>query len=70
MVTDEKQTSIVIQAGEILRSGTGRYLVLDFMGEGVFGKVVRCINLTTGKEVALKVFKPDKTRMIEREVDH
>uniref|UniRef100_A0A3P9I869 Protein kinase domain-containing protein n=1 Tax=Oryzias latipes TaxID=8090 RepID=A0A3P9I869_ORYLA len=35
----------------------GSYLVEKFLGEGTFGKVAKCKNLSTNKEVAIKIIK-------------
>uniref|UniRef100_A0A8C3AKJ1 Protein kinase domain-containing protein n=1 Tax=Cyclopterus lumpus TaxID=8103 RepID=A0A8C3AKJ1_CYCLU len=37
-----------------------QYLVLDFIGEGCFGKVAKCLNLKTDKTTAIKIFKDIK----------
>jgi len=34
-----------------------RYVILDLFGKGTFGQVVKCKNLQTGENVALKVIK-------------
>lgn len=34
-----------------------RYLILDVLGQGTFGQVVKCQNLKTGEVVAIKVVK-------------
>uniref|UniRef100_A0A3B3CXW9 Protein kinase domain-containing protein n=1 Tax=Oryzias melastigma TaxID=30732 RepID=A0A3B3CXW9_ORYME len=34
------------------------YVVEKFLGEGSFGKVAKCRNLTTNQEVAIKIIKP------------
>jgi len=34
-----------------------RYLILDVLGQGTFGQVVKCQNLKTGEVVAVKVIK-------------
>lgn len=34
-----------------------RYLILDVLGQGTFGQVVKCQNLKTGEVVAVKVVK-------------
>ncbi|KAM6964730.1 ectonucleotide pyrophosphatase/phosphodiesterase family member 7-like [Tautogolabrus adspersus] len=49
-----------VQVGQYL-FGTGNvYSVLEFIGEGVFGKVAKCKNLTTKEIVAVKILKQDK----------
>uniref|UniRef100_A0A7N8XSL3 Protein kinase domain-containing protein n=1 Tax=Mastacembelus armatus TaxID=205130 RepID=A0A7N8XSL3_9TELE len=39
---------------DLLFSDSTRYLVMDIMGEGTYGQVVKCLNLTTGKTTAKK----------------
>ncbi|XP_034050957.1 homeodomain-interacting protein kinase 1-like [Thalassophryne amazonica] len=45
--------------------GSSRYLVLDFIGEGQFGKVAKC-NIDTAATVAVKILK--KEQAAEREL--
>ena len=33
------------------------YRIVELLGEGTFGQVVKCVNLDTGKEVAIKILK-------------
>lgn len=40
-----------------LTSLRNRYLILDVLGQGTFGQVVKCQNLKTGEVVAVKVIK-------------
>jgi dual specificity protein kinase YAK1 len=37
--------------------GRNRYLILDVLGQGTFGQVVKCQNLRTQEVVAVKVVK-------------
>uniref|UniRef100_A0A3P9K289 Protein kinase domain-containing protein n=1 Tax=Oryzias latipes TaxID=8090 RepID=A0A3P9K289_ORYLA len=46
-----------LQENFILRSHEGVYIVEKFLGEGTFGKVAKCTNLSTNKEVAIKIIK-------------
>lgn len=48
-----------------------RYLILDILGAGTFGQVVKCKNIETGEMVALKVIKnkPAYTKQSLIEVD-
>lgn len=41
----------------INRSSRNRYLILDVLGQGTFGQVVKCQNLKTQEVVAVKVIK-------------
>uniref|UniRef100_A0A8C3AJI2 Protein kinase domain-containing protein n=1 Tax=Cyclopterus lumpus TaxID=8103 RepID=A0A8C3AJI2_CYCLU len=45
---------------EIISNKSTQYLVLDFIGEGCFGKVAKCLNLKTDKTTAIKIFKDIK----------
>ncbi|XP_054636925.1 homeodomain-interacting protein kinase 3-like isoform X2 [Dunckerocampus dactyliophorus] len=53
----------------VLHSPKSDYEILDFLGEGTFGDVVKCLKTATREEVAVKIFKhidaPDK---FEKEV--
>lgn len=65
-VADEKK----VQRSDILRSDTARYVILDFVGQGCYGKVAKCVNLITSQKVALKILKTEDTKANKREVDH
>ena len=41
----------------MLISCRNRYLILDVLGQGTFGQVVKCQNLKTGEVIAVKVVK-------------
>ena len=41
----------------MLTFGRNRYLILDVLGQGTFGQVVKCQNLKTQEVVAVKVVK-------------
>uniref|UniRef100_A0A665TKU9 Protein kinase domain-containing protein n=1 Tax=Echeneis naucrates TaxID=173247 RepID=A0A665TKU9_ECHNA len=53
---------------DILRSKTTCYQILDFNGEGAFGKVAICLDLNTSKTVAIKIHKDTEDDLIEKEV--
>ncbi|XP_068444180.1 homeodomain-interacting protein kinase 2-like [Clinocottus analis] len=59
-VLDEKKKSEV-QNGDILYSNKSCYLIQDFIGEGSYGKVAKCVNLITSQEVALKILKTENS---------
>ena len=40
-----------------MRCSRNRYLILDVLGQGTFGQVVKCQNLKTQEVVAVKVVK-------------
>ena len=48
-----------INCGEILCGRSHRYQIFQFLGQGTFGKVARCIILDTGDFVALKIIRID-----------
>uniref|UniRef100_A0A3B3CCD6 Protein kinase domain-containing protein n=1 Tax=Oryzias melastigma TaxID=30732 RepID=A0A3B3CCD6_ORYME len=49
--------SLKVQENSILPGNKGHYLVEKFLGEGTFGKVVKCRDLLTDKHVAIKIMK-------------
>ncbi|XP_072222410.1 homeodomain-interacting protein kinase 1-like [Leuresthes tenuis] len=59
-----------IQANQTLLGSSSRYSVLEFIGEGCFGKVAKCQNLETKETVAVKFLKTDADSVqdIEKEV--
>uniref|UniRef100_A0A8D0D198 Protein kinase domain-containing protein n=1 Tax=Sander lucioperca TaxID=283035 RepID=A0A8D0D198_SANLU len=54
---------------DILSSKSVRYLVLDFNGEGCFGKVAKCINLKTCETTAIKIHKMSENHTSQKEVE-
>uniref|UniRef100_A0AAQ6IK87 Protein kinase domain-containing protein n=1 Tax=Anabas testudineus TaxID=64144 RepID=A0AAQ6IK87_ANATE len=50
---------------DILHSNTTRYLVMNFSGEGCFGKVAKCLDLVTAKMAAVKILKIDEEHFIQ-----
>ncbi|KAI9532731.1 hypothetical protein NQZ68_029297 [Dissostichus eleginoides] len=59
-----------VQPGHTLLSSSSGYSVLEFIGEGCFGRVARCRNLATQETVAVKILKKDTDYLqdTEREV--
>uniref|UniRef100_A0A671Y066 Protein kinase domain-containing protein n=1 Tax=Sparus aurata TaxID=8175 RepID=A0A671Y066_SPAAU len=53
---------------DILVSNSTRYLIMDFIGEGSFGKVAKCLNLTTCNTEAVKIHTNSKENIIQKEV--
>uniref|UniRef100_A0A3B3BVP6 Protein kinase domain-containing protein n=1 Tax=Oryzias melastigma TaxID=30732 RepID=A0A3B3BVP6_ORYME len=47
-----------VEVNSLLPSDCALYLVEKFLGEGTFGKVAKCRDLTTNQEVAIKITKP------------
>uniref|UniRef100_A0AAQ4RFC5 Protein kinase domain-containing protein n=1 Tax=Gasterosteus aculeatus aculeatus TaxID=481459 RepID=A0AAQ4RFC5_GASAC len=43
----------------ILCNKSVRYKVLEFIGEGCFGKVAKCVNMNTNETTAIKILKDD-----------
>ncbi|XP_054636932.1 uncharacterized protein LOC129184723 isoform X6 [Dunckerocampus dactyliophorus] len=58
----------------VLHSPKSDYEILDFLGEGTFGDVVKCLKTATREEVAVKIFKhidaPDKFEKELRKIEH
>ncbi|XP_034738836.1 homeodomain-interacting protein kinase 2-like [Etheostoma cragini] len=54
---------------DILCSKSVRYLVLDFNGEGCFGKVAKCLNLKTSEMTAIKILRKEENHMTQHEVE-
>ena len=58
---DNEDSDYILYVNDILGSEeTGhknRYLILDVLGQGTFGQVVKCQNLKTQEVVAVKVVK-------------
>ncbi|XP_044060899.1 homeodomain-interacting protein kinase 1-like [Siniperca chuatsi] len=57
-----------VQKHDILSNKSVRYLVLDFNGEGHFGKVAKCVNLKTSETTAIKIHKKSEYHSLQREV--
>uniref|UniRef100_A0A3P9JMU6 Protein kinase domain-containing protein n=1 Tax=Oryzias latipes TaxID=8090 RepID=A0A3P9JMU6_ORYLA len=51
------ESSFEVQENFLLIGNKGSYLVEKFLGEGTFGKVAKCKNLSTNKDVAIKIIK-------------
>uniref|UniRef100_A0A3Q3LM42 Protein kinase domain-containing protein n=1 Tax=Mastacembelus armatus TaxID=205130 RepID=A0A3Q3LM42_9TELE len=52
-----------------LLDNSTRYLVMDIIGEGGFGLVVKCLNLITGKTTAVKIHKNGESKSILWELE-
>ncbi|XP_061137194.1 homeodomain-interacting protein kinase 2-like [Syngnathus typhle] len=60
-VSSMKVTKPEVKIGKVLYSKSNAYSVLDFIGEGCYGKVAVCENLETSEVVAIKILKNDPT---------
>lgn len=49
--------SILPELSPVTHNGRNRYLILDVLGQGTFGQVVKCQNMKTQEVVAVKVIK-------------
>nr|XP_046234346.1 homeodomain-interacting protein kinase 2-like [Scatophagus argus] len=57
-----------IQEGTLLASKTSCYEVQAFLGEGSFGRVVKCVDIVTSTQVAIKITR-DKPFLAERALE-
>ncbi len=57
-----------IQERDVLFGPSCNYLVEEFLGEGTFGKVARCIKLDTMERMAVKIVHKDVSWAGEKEV--
>uniref|UniRef100_A0A671YPP2 Protein kinase domain-containing protein n=1 Tax=Sparus aurata TaxID=8175 RepID=A0A671YPP2_SPAAU len=57
-----------VQKNDVLFSNSTHYLVMNFNGEGAFGKVAQCLNLSTNERVALKIHTQNEEHVIQQEV--
>ncbi|KAL7377359.1 hypothetical protein ABVT39_026412 [Epinephelus coioides] len=55
--SESETDTFPVKKRDELSSNSTSYLVWDFIGEGAFGKVARCINLSTDDIVAVKILK-------------
>ncbi|KAI4807015.1 hypothetical protein KUCAC02_017795 [Chaenocephalus aceratus] len=54
-----------VEKEDIISSMSADYRVLDFIGEGVFGKVAKCVNLKTSEIIAIKIHKDSEDQVEE-----
>ena len=58
---DNEDSDYILYVNDWLGTEEGhRYLILDVLGQGTFGQVVKCQNMTTHEIVAVKVIKNKK----------
>uniref|UniRef100_A0A3P9M2J9 Protein kinase domain-containing protein n=1 Tax=Oryzias latipes TaxID=8090 RepID=A0A3P9M2J9_ORYLA len=62
------ESSFEVLENIILLGHKGAYFVERFLGEGTFGKVAKCTNLSTNKEVAIKIIKNGFNKTAEDEI--
>ena len=55
--TEEGHKCVFFPFNESIVLTTSRYLILDILGQGTFGQVVKCQNMKTHEIVAVKVVK-------------
>uniref|UniRef100_A0A3B3BGD0 Protein kinase domain-containing protein n=1 Tax=Oryzias melastigma TaxID=30732 RepID=A0A3B3BGD0_ORYME len=58
--TTEQNEGKQLEVNSLLPGYSAQYLVEKFIGEGSFGKVAKCRNLSTNQEVAVKISKPTR----------
>ncbi|KAJ6254449.1 homeodomain interacting protein kinase [Anaeramoeba flamelloides] len=54
---DNSEAELIIYVNQILSNKNHKYRVLEMLGSGTFGQVVKCKDLKTKKEVAIKIVK-------------
>ncbi|KAI7858995.1 kinase-like domain-containing protein [Circinella umbellata] len=72
---DNEKNDYIIRVHDILRSSndkSSQYKIIDLLGSGTFGQVVKCVNLSTHELVSVKIIK-NKSRyrqqsMLEAEI--
>ncbi|KAI4802213.1 hypothetical protein KUCAC02_020065 [Chaenocephalus aceratus] len=63
--TRKGDLDLKVEKEDIISSKSADYRVLDFIGEGVFGKVAKCVNLKTSETIAIKIHKDRKDQVKE-----
>ncbi|XP_028332693.1 homeodomain-interacting protein kinase 2-like [Gouania willdenowi] len=54
--------------GQVLQSSSTQYTIIEFIGEGSFGKVAKCHVNSTGELVAVKIMKDGFVQGVEEEL--
>lgn len=54
---DNEDSDYILYVNDVLGSEGNKYLILDVLGQGTFGQVVKCQNLKTHEIVGVKVIK-------------
>ncbi|KAF0990229.1 hypothetical protein HZS_4565, partial [Henneguya salminicola] len=55
---EQNENDLLIYSGQML---INKYIIISLLGKGSFGKVVRCRDLETNIEVAIKILNPSKS---------
>ena len=65
-----RHCALQVKPNEILQSSNAMYEVLEFIGRGTFGQVVKCLRKDSGELVAIKILKnhPNYARQGQVEV--
>lgn len=57
-LVDNSSYDYILAVGDLFGcEESRRFIILDLLGQGTFGQVVKCQNLTTGEFVAIKIIK-------------
>ncbi|KAJ3086592.1 dual specificity protein kinase yak1, partial [Physocladia obscura] len=55
---DNKDSDYILYVNDILGTQDGQqFQILDLLGQGTFGQVVKCVNIKTKEQVAVKIIK-------------
>ncbi|XP_055011884.1 homeodomain-interacting protein kinase 2-like [Boleophthalmus pectinirostris] len=69
MAGTNRQGEVILVIGNTISSDFGSYQIKELKGEGVFGRVARCSDLSTNRDVALKISKFMKLRATRYEAN-
>ncbi|CAI5636284.1 unnamed protein product [Oreochromis niloticus] len=56
-----------LQMYSLIKSKTCKYMVKSLLGQGTYGRVVKCVKLDTFETVAVKIAKRERNRMVWKE---
>lgn len=57
---DNINNDLIISVNDIIYDGVSRYLIVSLLGKGTFGQVANCIDMQTGKGLAIKIAKSSR----------